>query len=91
MSRISLIFYFFYILSFYFKLLFHSAVKKTCQYISSLTSLYRRPVRQGRAETHQRPHDVLPEAGAPGRQRVGRHPAQVRADTPADNERGEGQ
>ena len=34
MSRISLIFYFFYILSFYFKLLFHSAVKKTSQYIS---------------------------------------------------------
>ena len=48
-------------------------------------------MRQGRAETYQRPHDVLPEAGAPGRQRVGRHPAQVRADTPADNERGEGQ
>lgn len=48
-------------------------------------------MRPGRAETDQRPHDVLPEAGAPGRQRVGRHPAQVRADTPADNERGEGQ
>ena len=88
MSRI---FYFFYILSFYFKLLFHSAVKKLVNIFASLTSLYRRPVRQGRAETYQRPHDVLPEAGAPGRQRVGRHPAQVRADTPADNERGEGQ